>query len=275
MMASVELQSQAHVATATAPVPAPSPSPTPNALSEESTNDHVAAEGAHASHACAPNANGLTRDTSEPSAPGDGRYAQYHAALQAAWPDLPRLTISYKELGYQTQVAARTKEVPNLASAAASLVQSAFRCASNQARSVSFDALKGATGVIRPGDMTLILAPPGHGKSMLLKALAGRFAAGGDEARSLRGEVRWNGRTADELAADAGPKLSKLCAFVDQGEVHYPMSVDPSQAQRDAIAHALSLRCPAALLRFVLTVADCSSLLSLFNFSCVVQADGA
>ena len=63
--------------------------------------------------------------------------------------------------------------------------------------------------------MTLVLAPPGHGKSLLLKALAGQLR--GD--RRLTGDLRWNGL--DSRAADAAAvQVNRLCAYVDQGEAH-------------------------------------------------------
>lgn len=154
------------------------------------------------------------------------RYTQYMSAMRAAWPDLPDVTISYSGLGVQAQVPVRTERVPNLASAASDLVSKplkwAFRAgnSSDKPTTVEFNALQGATGIVRPGEMTLVLAPPGHGKSMLLKALAGRL---GHEVKNLRGEIRWNDQTADELKAGGREQLAKLTAFVDQGDVHYPM----------------------------------------------------
>jgi len=56
-------------------------------------------------------------------------------------------------------------------------------------------------------------------QSTLLKSLAGRLA---NDGPSFQGEVRWNGLTAAESAA-AGQQLTKLCAFVEQQDAHFPM----------------------------------------------------
>ena len=113
-----------------------------------------------------------TTATEQPAAPakhgsGDARYLRYWTALKAACPDLPNVTISYSGLGYQAQVPVRTEEVPNIASSFWKLLTAPARlCASratSEAAYTDFHALRGADGVLHPGDMTLILAPPGHG----------------------------------------------------------------------------------------------------------------
>jgi ABC-type multidrug transport system ATPase subunit len=70
-------------------------------------------------------------------------------------------------------------------------------------------------GIIEPGTLTLVLAPPGHGKSIFMKMLAGRL----NEDKNCSGTIKWNGKTSAELSSE-GMNLSKLCAFVDQGDIH-------------------------------------------------------
>jgi ABC-type multidrug transport system ATPase subunit len=76
--------------------------------------------------------------------------------------------------------------------------------------------------------MTLILAPPGHGKTAFLRALGGRLAPTGGagvtctpSACSLTGSVTFNGHTQAQLAA-AGVHLSKLVSFAHQSDTHLP-----------------------------------------------------
>jgi ABC-type multidrug transport system ATPase subunit len=79
------------------------------------------------------------------------------------------------------------------------------------------------SGVLRPGTMTLILAPPGGGKSLLLRALAGRMAAGRGKPGGLSrdsGHVRYGGLTEEEARAQ-GVSLSKLASYMPQGDEHY------------------------------------------------------
>ena len=65
-------------------------------------------------------------------------------------------------------------------------------------------------GKLAPGTITMLLSPPGHGKSTLLRALAGNI---GGEA--LKGYVRYCGLSAAQLA-EGGIRLPLLSAYVDQ-----------------------------------------------------------
>ncbi len=78
----------------------------------------------------------------------------------------------------------------------------------NKSKTKQFDRLSGATGAIRPGTLTLLQAPPGHGKSTLLKTLAAR-------EQPTAGALRYNGLTQAE-ALEAGVHVSKLVQYVDQ-----------------------------------------------------------
>ena len=51
-----------------------------------------------------------------------------------------------------------------------------------------------------------------------VQTLAGRMGRGGE---TFHGSLRWNGLSQSECRQQ-GLQLSKLCAFVDQGETHYP-----------------------------------------------------
>lgn len=155
-------------------------------------------------------------------------YLSYLKEMQQAWPDLPELTITYDNFGYSVQVPKKRKDIPNLWSAfrdgmiglnPLQLLGEKNPIPNRAAETVEFCPLQGASGVVRPGEMTLVLAPPGHGKSVLLKGLAGRLER---ESEHLRGEIRWNGLTAKE-SIKAGQQLAKLCVFVEQGDVHFPM----------------------------------------------------
>ena len=65
-------------------------------------------------------------------------------------------------------------------------------------------------GTLRPATATLLLAPPGHGKSSLLRALAGHIPA-----HELTGTLTYSGVPAAQLASRK-IKLSLLAAYVDQ-----------------------------------------------------------
>jgi len=143
-------------------------------------------------------------------------YSEYLQSLRAAWPDLPSLSITYEQLALEMMVPMRKHAgISNMGTFFRDALSSinVFRDRSKDQQ--LFRPLHPCSGVVRPGEMTLVLAPPGHGKSALLKSLAGRSQR---EGKMLKGNIRWNGLTADE-AKRAGLQLAKLAVYVDQGDV--------------------------------------------------------
>lgn len=133
---------------------------------------------------------------------------------RAAWPDAPAVRIEYRDIAYQIPVPLKETGIPNLFTALRDFVSLPVRLfRPKKTRTVK--ALATTSGVIEPGTMTLILAPPGHGKSSLLKALAGRLE--GDTQFS--GTVRYNGVTQKE-ALEQGIHTERMAVFVDQIDVH-------------------------------------------------------
>ncbi|KAL3664310.1 hypothetical protein V7S43_010635 [Phytophthora oleae] len=76
--------------------------------------------------------------------------------------------------------------------------------------------LRGVSGVLKPGTITLVLGQPGSGKSSLMKLLSGRFPK--DKNVSIKGEVTYNGTPAGKLHK----RLPQLVSYVPQRDKHYP-----------------------------------------------------
>eukprot|EP00644_Phytophthora_capsici_P006567 jgi/Phyca11/18396/fgenesh1_pg.PHYCAscaffold_36_\ len=76
--------------------------------------------------------------------------------------------------------------------------------------------LRGVSGVLKPGTITLVLGQPGSGKSSLMKLLSGRFPK--DKNVSIEGEVTYNGTPAGDLHK----RLPQLVSYVPQRDKHYP-----------------------------------------------------
>ncbi|KAG8093343.1 hypothetical protein GUJ93_ZPchr0012g19387 [Zizania palustris] len=72
--------------------------------------------------------------------------------------------------------------------------------------------LKNVTGIIKPSRITLLLGPPGCGKTTLLKALAGRL----NKSLTVTGEIEYNGVKLDEFVPE------KTSAYVSQYNLHVP-----------------------------------------------------
>ena len=71
-----------------------------------------------------------------------------------------------------------------------------------------FHVLNNVSGHLRPGTVTLLLAPPGHGKSALLKALSNRIPQD-----KLAGHIWYGGRSPDEV------NVNRLCTCQCNGAV--------------------------------------------------------
>ncbi|PSS03109.1 Pleiotropic drug resistance protein [Actinidia chinensis var. chinensis] len=67
-------------------------------------------------------------------------------------------------------------------------------------------------GIIKPGRMTLLLGPPGCGKTTLLKALSGNL----NKSLKVTGEVSYNGYKLEEFIPQ------KTSAYISQNDVHIP-----------------------------------------------------
>ncbi|KAL8105525.1 hypothetical protein AgCh_029351 [Apium graveolens] len=72
--------------------------------------------------------------------------------------------------------------------------------------------IKGVSGTIRPSRMTLLLGPPGCGKTTLLKALAGKL----DKSLKVDGEVTYNGTRVENL------RPQEHAAYISQYNFHVP-----------------------------------------------------
>jgi hypothetical protein len=89
-------------------------------------------------------------------------YMGFMARLKQLWSDIPDLTISYRDLMYDIPVPVKDPGVPNLAK---SLIHPDTEEMEEPYGVFSRTAAEPIpnTGIVRPREMTLVLAPPGHG----------------------------------------------------------------------------------------------------------------
>ena len=152
------------------------------------------------------------------------RYLQLMDRLRTHWTDRPDVLIQYRDIQY-------TVRVPIVDVTTRSFLRAGLNGLINLVkkldlsgylrrhdRQVELHALAPCSGRVAPGTMTLILAPPGHGKSTLLRALAGRLF----NDPHFGGEVLYNGQSAQQLAKK-GVRMRKLLSYVGQTDIHFPV----------------------------------------------------
>jgi ABC-type glutathione transport system ATPase component len=102
----------------------------------------------------------------------------------------------------------------------------------------SFPVLQDVQCAFRPGEITLVLAPPGHGKTALLKAIAGALPKNAIPDNS----VTYGGLTKLELEK-RNISVNRMCAYVEQVDTHLPFLTVHETAK---FSHENSTPAPAA-----------------------------
>jgi len=138
-------------------------------------------------------------------------YPVYLEALKPLLEGQPDVTIVAKDCSLSSPVPVVERSIPTLPGHIVNVFTSLCR----RKKVKEFYLVKDANVVIRPGTMTLVLAPPGHGKTALLKVLSGR-------KEPTYGSVTFNGKNRHE-AATAGLRHDKVTQYVDQVDVHLPL----------------------------------------------------
>ena len=189
-------------------------------------------------------------DKSDEVEKGKSQFLQYNKLLRESWTDMPDIEITWRNLSYVVAVPVDDTSVPGLGKALLRPItiikrlinknqhddgdhnkqphqlkshsstdipsmQRQSTLGSSSVRTRQLGALYHCDGKLRPGQMTLILAPPGHGKSVLLKCLSQRII----NPEYMQGDILYNSLTAKQ-AQQRGWYLTKLLAYVYQSDNH-------------------------------------------------------
>ncbi|KAJ0870671.1 putative ABC-type sulfate transporter [Helianthus annuus] len=126
---------------------------------------------------------------------------------------LPSVEVRYKNLRVEAECeVVHGKPLPTLWNSFQSLLSDIIMIPGLKSKRAKITILNDVSGVIKPGRMTLLLGPPGCGKTTLLKALSGNL----DKSLKISGDVFYNGYKLEEFVPQ------RTAAYISQNDLHIP-----------------------------------------------------
>ncbi|GLT73870.1 hypothetical protein SLA2020_457000 [Shorea laevis] len=127
--------------------------------------------------------------------------------------ELPTVEVRYKNLSVEAECeVVQGKPLPTLWNSIVGFLSVFTRAMRIKPQGANISILKDISGIIKPSRLTLLLGPPGCGKTTLLLALAGKL----DQSLKVTGEISYNGYRLDEFV----PR--KTSAYISQYDLHIP-----------------------------------------------------
>ncbi|KAI3770699.1 hypothetical protein L6452_01840 [Arctium lappa] len=126
---------------------------------------------------------------------------------------LPSVEVRYKNLHVEAECeVVHGKPLPTLWNSLQSMLSDIVMFPGLKSKRAKITIINDVSGVIKPGRMTLLLGPPGCGKTSLLKALSGNL----NKSLKISGEISYNGYKLEEFVPQ------KTAAYISQNDLHIP-----------------------------------------------------
>ncbi|KAK9920066.1 hypothetical protein M0R45_028629 [Rubus argutus] len=126
---------------------------------------------------------------------------------------LPTVEVRYKNLCVEAVCeVVHGKPLPTLWNSVKSSLSLFTKLPGSKTREAKISIINDFCGTIKPGRLTLLLGPPGCGKTSFLKALSGNL----EKSLKISGEVTYNGHKLEEFVPQ------KTSAYISQFDLHIP-----------------------------------------------------
>ncbi|XP_024966212.1 pleiotropic drug resistance protein 3-like [Cynara cardunculus var. scolymus] len=126
---------------------------------------------------------------------------------------LPSVEVRYKNLRVEAECeVVHGKPLPTLWNSLQSMLSDIVMLPGLKSKRAKITIINDVSGVIKPGRMTLLLGPPGCGKTSLLKALSGNL----NKSLKISGEISYNGYKLEEFVPQ------KTATYISQNDLHIP-----------------------------------------------------
>ncbi|XP_048611052.1 ABC transporter G family member 33 isoform X3 [Brassica napus] len=125
--------------------------------------------------------------------------------------ELPSIEVRYKHLSVEAECeVVEGKALPTLWNSLKHIFLELVKLSGVRTHEAKISILNDVSGNINPGRLTLLLGPPGCGKTTLLKALSGNL----DKNLKISGEISYNGHGLNEFVPQ------KTSAYISQHDLH-------------------------------------------------------
>ncbi|KAH7833029.1 hypothetical protein Vadar_002487 [Vaccinium darrowii] len=131
--------------------------------------------------------------------------------------ELPRVEVRYNNLRVEAECeVVHGKPLPTLWNSLRSIALGCAKLPGLTSQEAKITIINDVNGIIKPGRMTLLLGPPGCGKTTLLKALSGNL----NKSVRVAGQVLYNGYKLEEFIPQ------KTSAYISQHDLHIPQMTE-------------------------------------------------